>query len=224
MFRILKRVVAFVICLVSCYFLAALAGAVVPMGGGNRDQAPEVEVLLISGPIHYDFLLPLTEETRADFAFVEEAGLQISHVDAHWLMIGWGARDFYTSAGSYADIQARAVWRGVTGDGSVLRVQVFGALAPDLPLRRVPMGDAGYARFRQAILDSLEGGAAEAQVIDGAGLSYGDVFYAARERFHIFNTCNVWVGRMIRASGQRFGAWTPLPYSVTLALKRFVNN
>lgn len=38
----------------------------------------------------------------------------------------------------------------------------------------------------------------------GPGL-YGDSrFYPARERFHLFNTCNVWTARALRAAGLPF--------------------
>jgi hypothetical protein len=53
------------------------------------------------------------------------------------------------------------------------------------------------------------------------GLGPRDVFYASPGRTDIFRTCNAWVGRMLRASGQRFGLWTPATWSVRLSLWRF---
>ncbi|MEO6298814.1 MAG: DUF2459 domain-containing protein, partial [Paracoccaceae bacterium] len=44
-----------------------------------------------------------------------------------------------------------------------------------------------------------------------------DVFFAANGHFHLFNTCNVWVGETLRAAGIPFGVWTPTPQSVTLS-------
>ena len=49
------------------YGLAATAGALINMSNGQLDQEGEIEILLVAGPIHYDFLLPLNPKTREQF-------------------------------------------------------------------------------------------------------------------------------------------------------------
>ena len=46
----------------------SLMGAMIPNGVQRAVDPPVHKVHLIAGPIHYDFLLPLTPETRAAFA------------------------------------------------------------------------------------------------------------------------------------------------------------
>ena len=46
-----------------------------------------------------------------------------------------------------------------------------------------------------------------------------DAFYPATGRFHLFHTCNDWIGETLRAAGLGFGIWTPTPQSVTLSAR-----
>jgi uncharacterized protein (TIGR02117 family) len=199
---------------------AALIGAVLP---GQRTDLPggpaEVEIRLLSGPIHYDFLLPLDAETRARLGLLAHGELPLDHTDAAWLMIGWGARAFYTTTGRYSDLSAKAVLRGVFGDRSVMRVDVLPELGSEGPWTRLFLSRVEYDALLGAILASFEQDPeGRAQTLDHPGFNATDKFFEARGTFDILRTCNVWVGDMLRAAGQDFGAWTPTPFSIRAAL------
>lgn len=180
-------------------------------------------VLLVAGPIHYDFLIPLDAPARARFAFLEDTGLPVSHPDARWLLLGWGARAFYTSVGSYRDVSATAVAKGIFGDASTLRADVLGKLGPQPELAAVDFSPKEYEAFLIAAAASFQRTPEGAvQPLAHPGFTATDMFFEAKGRFHLLRTCNTWVARMIRASGRRFGAWTPLPYSVTLSHALFL--
>jgi hypothetical protein len=49
------------------------------------------------------------------------------------------------------------------------------------------------------------------------GLSTTDAFFRARDRFHLFRTCNTWISRKLREAGVEMGLWTPLTWSVSLS-------
>ena len=104
--RWLRRSLFLILVLVLTYSGAALIGGLVP-ARGERGEG-DIRAYLVRGPIHYDFLLPLTAATRDSFAFLREAGFELNHPDAKWLVIGWGAKDFYTTAGTYKDVNLRA--------------------------------------------------------------------------------------------------------------------
>lgn len=219
--RWLFRIFALVVILPAAFFSAAFIGALIPGGGAWHDQAAEVRIGLLRAPLHYDFLLPLDDGLRADFAFAERAtGLPVSHPAAEWLMLGWGSEAFYTTAGSYADIQASAVWTAVTGDSAVMRLDVTTALPPDLPqITWLWLSRAQY----QALLTQLQGSFLRDQTDlplahPAPGLGQSDSFWRARGRFSIFRPCNQWLSEALRGAGVPFGGWTPTPQSVELSL------
>lgn len=194
---------------------AASLGGLVPGRAADLPAGDTVEIALLYGPIHVDFLLPATDETRAALGFAAGAGVPIGHPDVRHLIVGWGARAFYTTAGTYADITASATARAILGDSSVLRVDVIGAFPPGFEPPRLRLSPAQYTALLTAIAQTASG-----PPIPGAGFTGTDGFVEARGRFHLFRTCNTWVSDMLLAAGVRAGLWTPTPHAVRLGLWR----
>lgn len=215
--RALRRTALLLIALPLAYLLLAALGALIP--GRVADIAPAggppVEIGLIAGPIHYDLLLPATPDTLAALGFARRAGVPIDAPQVAHILIGWGAHDFYTSAGSFSQMQPGPVWRAVTGDASVLRIDVFGPIDPAADYPRLSLDPAQYAALLQAIA-----AIATDTPVPGAGHTATDAFVEAKGRFHILRTCNTWISNTLRAAGIPMGVWTPTPYAVRLSLAR----
>ncbi len=211
------RALAALISLPILYVCASILGAILPGPHPQIEGAPTARIALARGPIHYDILLPLTDATRAAFAFAEAAGVPLSDPNARYLIVGWGSRGFYTTTGTYADLTLRKIWDAATGDSGVLHLDVAGDLAhvPDLVWLRA--SDAQLALLTHVIIASLTPDAAGNPTPLDARYSQTDAFFAAKGAFHLLHTCNVWVGETLRAAGIPFGAWTPTPQSVTLS-------
>jgi uncharacterized protein (TIGR02117 family) len=208
--RRFARLVLFLAALPALYLVAAIAGAAIPVGAGDAATGT-LEVLLIQGPIHTDFLLPLDDETKTVFGFLRDTGFDLDHPGADYLLMGWGGRTFYTTTPTWREVQARAIWRSVRGDASVMRVDLAGPVPATVPVHRLQLDDATYARLLAAIRGSFAAG------VPIKGYGDYDMFFPASGRFDLGHTCNAWVGTMLREAGLRFGAWTPLPWSVSLS-------
>jgi uncharacterized protein (TIGR02117 family) len=210
-----------IVTVLAIYLGAAVVGAIIPgqVSATAQPDGQEVEIILISSAIHYDFLIPATDEARAVFGFARDAGVPLDAPWVEWILIGWGAREFYTTTGEYSDIATGAVLRGLTGDRSVLRIEVAGAVPDglDLPRLRLTAGQmSGLLGAMRASFQTDDAGAAIA--LATTGFTWSDRFFEAKGRFHIFRTCNTWVTRMLREAGVPSGIWTPTPYAVTLSL------
>jgi len=153
---------------------------------------------LIAGPIHTDILLPLDAGTAQRFAGYDMA---TDAPGAVWLVAGRDAHDFYTSAGTYADVAASAIWRAATGDRAVIRLGLAGPLPPELDTWPIQLSRAQYA----ALLDEIEADIARPEPLPIPGFGAFDRFYAAEGRFHLFNTCKTWIARTLRGAGIEFG-------------------
>jgi len=211
----LGRGIAALAAVLAAYLVAAAFGGLIPGRAADLPEGDAVEIALLFGPIHVDFLLPATSETREALGFAAGAGVPLAHPEVRHLIVGWGARDFYTTAGTFADITAGPTWRAVTGDASVLRIDVIGAFPAGIDPPRLRLSQAQYAALLAAIADTVTG-----PPIIGAGFTGTDGFFEAEGRFHILRTCNTWVSDMLREAGVAAGLWTPTPYSVRLALWR----
>ena len=65
----------------------------------------------------------------------------------------------------------------------------------------VPLTEAGFLNLVEALAAEFERPAAGRAVSVSRGLYPGSRFYNARGEFHLFNTCNTWTARMLRAAG-----------------------
>jgi len=215
---LLRHLLFWPLFVLALYLAAAGLGGLIPgrVAEVSPGAGPPVEIGLIAGPIHYDFLLPATEETRAALGFASTGGVPLHSPEAVHVLAGWGAAGFYTTAGSYSDVTAGTVLRAATGDSSVLRVEVLGKLPPGFTYPRLTLTAGQYSALLAFIAETRSGPA-----VTGAGFSQTDAFFEARGRFHLFRTCNTWITDALRAAGHPAGGWTPTPYSVRLSLWRF---
>jgi uncharacterized protein (TIGR02117 family) len=208
---------------VGLYLGAAALGGVI--GNGAPAMAPTNDLYrvgLIIGPVHTDLLIPLTPYLRARMAFAAEAGVPVGDPGAEWLIVGWGAEEFYTTVGAYSDLTAQAVWSGITGDASVLRVDVAGRIGDFEGIDLLALTPDQFGALTDAVLETFERDAAGAPVaLDAPGFTFSDAFFRAQGGFHLFRTCNVWVSNVMARAGVPFGRWTPTPYAVRLAVWRF---
>lgn len=86
--RKLAAVLAAPFVILALWFMAGLAGALLP-GTTSPQPGPQThEIRLIGTAIHYDLALPLTPDIRARFAFAESAGVPLHDPNAEWLLIG----------------------------------------------------------------------------------------------------------------------------------------
>lgn len=135
--------------------------------------------------------------------------------DGEWLEIGWGDRDFYQDPQAGSGLALRAALLPTPG---VLHVVSFrGPVAEQFPDSRITRLDLTPAGF-EALVDRLAASFtrdAQGRAVDlGAGL-YGDSrFFASRERYHLFRTCNAWTAAALRVAG------LPVVPALTLSTRR----
>ena len=124
-----------------------------------------------------------------------------------FLEVGWGEREFYqTRDPSLLQALRATLWPSP----SVLHLVGFnGAVAerfPNSDVIALPMDAAAMERLARYISDAYDRDAAGNIIRMGRGL-YGDSrFFAGRENFHLFRTCNVWTARALRRAGCPVGA------------------
>lgn len=122
--------------------------------------------------------------------------------NAAFLEFGWGDRAYYPAGRKTLGMTLAAVFfptPSVVHMAGLHRVPV--ATGPDSEVLPVALTDLELRHLLRAIADSFgrpESGAAQAI---SRGLYPTSNFYAARGSFHLFNTCNTWTARMLRAGG-----------------------
>ncbi|EJC80951.1 hypothetical protein Rleg4DRAFT_2621 [Rhizobium leguminosarum bv. trifolii WSM2297] len=176
-------------------------------------------ILLLSGPIHTDIAIPLDEETRAAFSFLEGPDFPLGHPNAEWLIVGWGGRSFYLETPTWGELKPLPVLRALTIDRSVMHVDLAGHITEPQPsVAAFDIGDDQLARLRKFISDSFVRDAGVVLPIPDAGYGEIDRFFEARGYFNALFGCNTWTAAALRTAGLRTGLWNPFPQSLRLSL------
>ena len=122
--------------------------------------------------------------------------------DAALVEVAWGDRDFYMAENATGWLAVKAA---LFTSGSVLHVAGFAESAlASLPADAVVelgVSRPGFDAMTRFIHDEYQRAGEGRAVPLAPGLSGPSWFYAARSRYHLFNTCNTWVVRALKQAG-----------------------
>lgn len=216
--RAIRRIAAAVLLIAA--FVAAGTLVPRPLRAAADGEAPTHRILVLTNPIHTDIAVPLDDEIRARFSFLEEAGMPISSPAAHWLVFGWGGRAFYLETPTWGDLKPGPVLKALTIDRSVMHVDIGGEVAEPHPaIAAFEVDERGFERLTDFIAESFERADGEPIVIAGASYLGTDRFYEARGSFNALVGCNTWTARALREAGLQTGWWNPLPATLAASLR-----
>ena len=221
----MKKLLAGLLMLILLVVTAGTLGTFIPVPFSVESLDSRVEplpqrILVLSNPIHTDIAIKLDPALMEEFSFLEEAGIQLQHPQAEWLIFGWGGRSFYLETPTWADLKPMPVLRALTVDRSVMHVDLAGPIDETRDHVTPLTIDNEQLRYLLEFIDSSFTRTDGKVVAVG---SYGefDRFFEANGAFNALLGCNTWTAQALRAAGLKTGIWNPLPQSLALSLRLF---
>ncbi len=222
--RVLVRITKFFITAIAVFAVAVLLGTLVPrpLFSVNTSDANTVKIYLAGSAIHTDIIIPVDNQSRADFSFLG-FDLPLTNPNVKWLMLGWGGRSFYIETPTWSQLKAGPLFRALTLDGAVMHVEVLGEMNEDNPaLTKLELSIQEFEALKREMAASFKIDlTGKAQVIAGAAYGEFDQFYEANGKFNALLGCNTWTARILRAAGVRTGFWNPLPQTLRFSLNLY---
>jgi len=121
---------------------------------------------------------------------------------AEYLEVGWGDRAYYQAPDPGVWLAIRALFGPTPG---VLHVVGFSGPVerqfPGAEIVELHVARQGFARLVDYVRASHELDPSGAPIALGRGRHGTSRFYASREAFHLFKTCNVWTAGVLREAG-----------------------
>jgi uncharacterized protein (TIGR02117 family) len=159
-------------------------------------EQPTDSIYVVSHGWHAGLVLPGRAAALADWP------LSADPPPGEQVEIGWGERDFYMASDPGWSLAVEAV---LLPNESVLHVVWLDApveaFFPSSEILELRLSAAGMERLSRYIAGSFARNEQGRGVDLGAGLYGNSRFYLSRERYHAFNTCNVWVARALEDAG-----------------------
>ena len=122
--------------------------------------------------------------------------------DAAFFEFGWGDRVYYPAKEKTVGMTLAAA---LVPTPAVMHMAGLAAAPRDGGSSRevivVALTEAGFLNLTQTLAAEFERPAGGRAASVARGLYPGSRFYNAHGEFHLFNTCNTWTARMLRAAG-----------------------
>jgi len=211
LFRFIGLFVVFII----LFALAAWILGNVPVNQEfTHAEADGIDILLINNGVHVDLVLPIHEKAFSwrdhlmplDFPAFDER-YQVA-------VFGWGNRQFYMETQTWDDLKVSNVLFAFAGLGeTVVHVELLEDMDwQETKSRKIRLSPIQFNRLCQFVLKTFKHNAEGSLVpIPNAHYHQRDAFYEATGQYHLFRTCNVWIGNALAHSGVRVGYWTLTP-------------
>lgn len=201
-------------CAILLYLAAAWVAARIPVNPTWRPATAGIPVYLRSNGVHIDLVLPLSAGCACDRHHAPLIDVLDRPFDAavprgqwQWVAVGWGSEPFMLYVPDWEALTPGIALRAVTGlDGSVLRLSSTREPVVGGDTRRLLLSAEQYRRLL-AYLRASAGASPQERHSPIAGPE--DRFYRATDHYHLFLTCNEWVGRGLARAGVRVPLWTP---------------
>ena len=140
--------------------------------------------------------------------------------DAEYLEVGWGDRDFYQAARPGLWLGMRALLWPTPGALHIVAFKGPVETFPGAEILELRVSAAGLERLIARVRESHELDATGRAIALGPALYGTGRFYASREQFHLFKTCNVWVATLLHEAGVPIDAGSALTASNLLSQLR----
>ncbi len=191
----------------------------------NRDfqhaTTDAIPLCVVENGVHADLILPLDAGEPALRSLFPASAFPKDSNAYHYAIVGWGNRKFYLETATWNDLRVSNVLYALSGLGeTTVHVSLCSTIdMPPASSLKILVTPEQFARLMDHIRDSLK--------LDPDGIAipipdahYGmaDAFFEGKGSYHLFRTCNVWVGTALRKAGVRVGIWTVTPKSLFASL------
>ena len=185
--------------------VAGLLAAIVPAGGCLGPVAdlhpplgdePAVTISVLDHGWHTAIVVRRAEVDRAFWPEVDD------FPEATFVEVAWGDREFYMARPATPWLAIKAAF---LASGSVLHVVGFSApVTPyfeESEVVELRLSRRGFDAMTRFIHEEYQRDREDRALRLEQGLYGSSWFYAARSRYHLFNTCNTWVARALSTAG-----------------------
>ena len=213
----LRRVITIILGGLALFFVSIFFGGLIP--SNISWQEPEkleeaIDIYVETNGIHVSIILPTTNDNGILSDKLQASHLKNPAYHSEYAMIGWGHKGVYQNAQDWNDLTFSDAASAAFGTGeTLLHIYYRKNPEPNNYRKKIRINQKQYLHILNNVASFFqydENG--KLHVYKG----YGDdnIFYAANGRYSAVNTCNTWVGRILKEAGIKIGYWTPISQSI----------
>lgn len=218
-FRWSKRISKWLFFAVLAYVTILLIG-LVPVNNDFRPTQDGIKLYLSSTAVHSDVIVPVNNSVVNWADRFRNANFLGDITDQTHVSFGWGDRGFFLETRTWDDLKLSVAANAILLPSrscvhvSYMRPEYYSNL------KSVTVSKKQYERL-VGFIDKTMRKDSDQQYLQIKGYAYSsnDAFFEALGRYHLFNTCNSWVGRALRETGVRAPWLSPMPKTPLLYIE-----
>jgi uncharacterized protein (TIGR02117 family) len=188
-----------------------------------RDRAEAFPIYLADHGYHAGLIIRRDDLDRFSLTLNDKvlAALLVRYQAYEWIEIGWGDEQFYRFAPSISNVTVSMAFSALSGMNDTTVLHVVGlkrspeSTFRNSDLQRIELSKSGMDNVMRGIAMTFITNPSGEPVELGQGIYGPSLFYRARGRYSLFNTCNMWLGDLLAAAGLKV---SPLPSATSSGL------
>jgi uncharacterized protein (TIGR02117 family) len=209
------RSAATLISMVVVFALAAWILGNTPVNRSFQNADEGIEIHILNNGVHADFVFPIRTENFNWMDHLSKSDFLDDRTDFHYGIFGWGNRQFYMETRTWDDLKVFNLLYAFAGMGNtVVHVELLSDSDHWDPTKakKIRLSPSQYKKLCEYVLDTFRTDNNRLLTsIPDHHYHQQDAFYEAKGHYHLFRTCNVWVGSGLARAGVRVGYWTLTP-------------
>lgn len=221
-FKALFKLVLYLAVLVGIWFTCALLLPKIKIKPDPSSAAKEVTIYVRTNGTHTDIVMPKNinlPNSVVSFNWnnlVNDSLFRDVDSTYKFVAVGWGDKGFYLNTPEWKDLKLSTAFSAVFGlGGTAMHVTYYKQMAADDEnTKEVRISAIDYQNMIAEITQSFDLKDGLPQLIAHPDYGSHDNYFEAKGRYHLFKTCNVWTGNVLKKANIPMGFWTPLQSGV----------
>lgn len=193
------------------YFVAAVAGSVIPVNT-SQPKDGNVTIYLRTNGVHTDFIFPVRNKIMDWEELIPSGTILSKTATFQYISFGWGDLKFYKETEEWSDLRFPVAFQAVfLKKPSALHVTFEPAIRMTKPVVAVNITEKQYKKLVEYVHATFKtDNAGNPNPVEGLHYNQHDAFFHANGSLHFFYTCNTWVNDGLKHADLRACLWTPL--------------
>lgn len=210
-FKILLKILFFILILVIFYGLSAFVFSIIPVNKNQTEQPKEYTIYIKSNGVHTDLVLPIKTDLKDWSEKIKYENIQSKDSTHHYLAFGWGDKGFYLDTPEWSDLKASTAFNAAFNLGtSAMHTTFYKKIQETESCVKIEISKEHYQKLIAFIEASFQYDANGNPIfIEATTYGKNDSFYEAHRTYNLFYTCNTWANQALKVSGLKAAFWTP---------------
>ena len=196
------------------FMIYVMIGMIVPYQKEQLEEGEFQTVYVRSNGMHTDICFPIENDFYNWWSFFDKADFPDEHY--RWVAIGWGDREFYRKTKTWDDFSLSTTLSALFAPtASAMHVEML-TYEPTVSenCEQLKLYPKGYIELAAYVGGSFKLKKWQPDLIPGVTYFNCDRFYEAKQKYHMFNSCNSWTNKGLKIAGVRTASWAVLPETI----------